>query len=80
MFWRMVRPRVHPEGSTASDRVAISTARLKEAGGARKTFRLSPEAHRALKYLTRRFKMESETAVVEKLLTEAARAKRSERD
>jgi hypothetical protein len=76
----MVRPRVHPEGSTATDRVAVSTARLIEAGGARKTFRLSPEAYLAMKYLMRRLKLESETALVEKLLTEAARKKRSERD
>jgi hypothetical protein len=72
---------VYPEGSTATDRVAVSTARLKELGGARKTFRLSPETHRALKYLMRRLRPESETALVEQLiLTEAARKKRSERD
>lgn len=76
----MVRPRVHPEGSTATDRVNASTARLRKAGGARKTFRLSPEAHRALKYLMRQLKSESETALVEKLLLEAAGKKRTARD
>jgi hypothetical protein len=75
----MVRPRVHPEGTTATQRVAVSTARLREAGGARKTFRLSPEAYRALKYLMRREQPESETALVEHLLIEAARKARSER-
>jgi hypothetical protein len=45
----MARPRKHPIGTTASERVAISTANLKSAGGARKTFRLSPEAHHALR-------------------------------
>ena len=33
------RPRKHPEGTTAAERVAISTQALQEAGGARKTFR-----------------------------------------
>lgn len=75
----MVRPRVHPEGTTPTQRVNASTARLKEAGGARKTFRLSPEANRALKYLVRRLNPASETDLVEQLLMDAARKLRSER-
>lgn len=65
----MARPRKHPIGTTASERVAISTANLKSAGGARKTFRLSPEAHHALQLLARQNDLyETETAVIEKLL------------
>jgi hypothetical protein len=56
--------------------VAVSTARLREAGGARKTFRLSPEAHHALKFLMRRLQTDTETALIEHLLlTEAAHQK-----
>lgn len=76
----MVRPRVHPEGTTPTQRVAASTARLVEAGGARKTFRLSPKAHAALLFLMKRLKPDSETALVEQLLTEAARKTRTQRE
>lgn len=44
----MGRRRIHPEGTTATVRVALSTATLKAAGGARKTFRLKPQVHQAL--------------------------------
>lgn len=49
----MGRPRIHPLGTTATQRVALSTAALKTAGGARKTFRLSAGAHEALQLLMR---------------------------
>ena len=70
----MSRPRKFPDGATASDRVAASTAALVAAGGARKTFRLSPEAHAALQQLMRAKDAPStETALVERLLLNAAK-------
>lgn len=63
------RPRKHPHGTTATVRVAVSTAALVDAGGARKTFRLSPEAHDVLKMLMRLAGAPTtETAVIEQLL------------
>ena len=49
----MARPRIHETGTTASQRVAASTAALVAAGGARKTFRLTKESHEALQMLMR---------------------------
>ncbi|MFZ4536213.1 hypothetical protein [Propionivibrio sp.] len=63
----MARPRIHPEGTTASQRVAASTAALTAAGGARKTFRLSPEANKALLVLIKSSAI-TETELIEKLL------------
>jgi hypothetical protein len=69
----MGRPRKFPDGSTASDRVAASTAALVAAGGARKTFRLSPHAHAALQSLmNRQSAPKNETALIEQLLLKAA--------
>lgn len=81
----MVRPRVHPEGTTASERVAASTSALVEAGGARKTFRLSPEANAALNFLLRQKSAPpTATALIEQLLIAAAlqakRARNRQRD
>jgi hypothetical protein len=65
------RPRKHPEGMTASQRVAASTASLKAAGGARKTFRLSPEANESLRVLmSLPDAPESETEMIERLLVD----------
>lgn len=74
----MSRPRKHPDGTTASQRVALSTAELIRVGGARKTFRLSPQASAALVFLVESSKDSiTETAVVEAaLLAEATRRKR----
>lgn len=47
----MPRPRKFPVGTTATQRVNASLAALKAAGGARKTWRLSPGANQALKFL-----------------------------
>lgn len=67
----MARPRIYKEGTTASQRVAASTAALVAAGGARKTFRLSPAAHDALKMLMRLPNApRSEAALIELLLVE----------
>jgi hypothetical protein len=73
----MVRRRFHPEGTTATERVAASTAALVEAGGARKTFRLSPEANAAMSFLMRRKAApETATALIKQLLCDAARRAR----
>jgi hypothetical protein len=75
----MSRPRKFPDGATANDRVAASTAALREAGGARKTFRLSPEAHTALKTLMRAMDAPpTETALIERLLLSAVESHRKE--
>ena len=69
----MARPRRFPEGTTASARVAASVAALVEAGGARRTFRLSPEANTALETLLKQpGAPASATALVERLLLTAA--------
>jgi len=55
-------------------RVAASTAALKAAGGARKTFRLSPDAKNALDALVSRSPHATETEIIERLLLAAARS------
>jgi len=63
------RPRKYPKGTTATQRVAISTAALKASGGARKTFRLSSEACQALQALVRKSSYPTtETEIIERLL------------
>ncbi len=69
----MGRPRIYPEGTSATQRVNASVAALKARGGARKTFRLSPEAVQALGEIQARTGEATETAVVERLLLEEAR-------
>jgi hypothetical protein len=65
----MPRPRKHPIGTTATQRVNASLAALKAAGGARKTWRLSPEANRALQYLIEAAGTAiTETEIIERLL------------
>ena len=74
----MARPRIHKEGTTATQRVAASTAALIAAGGARKTFRLSPAANEALQMLMHLTDAPAtETELMELLLlAERDRAKR----
>jgi hypothetical protein len=65
----MPRPRKFPTGTTATERVSVSVAALKAAGGARKTWRLSPEANRALQLIMRvAGAPATETALIERLL------------
>jgi hypothetical protein len=63
--WRMSRQRVFPIGTTATERVEASLKALVERGGARKTFRLKPEANAALKQLQRMLDAKTETEAVE---------------
>lgn len=68
----MPRPRIHPEGTTPTERVAASIAALRDAGGARKCFRLSPAANEALRRLVKAMGLPTETAVIEELLLAAS--------
>ncbi len=61
----MSRQRVFPIGTTATERVEASLKALVERGGARKTFRLKPEANAALKQLQRMLDAKTETEAVE---------------
>lgn len=73
----MSRARKYPHGTTATQRVAASTEALRQAGGARKTWRLSPAALAALTYLmTLPDAPSTETALIERLLVEEDRRKR----
>jgi len=73
----MGRRRIHPEGATARERVAASTAALIAAGGARKTFRLSPEANAALRLaMARPGAPATETDLIAHLLVAHAEAER----
>lgn len=69
----MARPRIHPIGTSATTRVNASVAALKERGGARKTWRLSPDATEALRIIQRITDAKTETAVIERLLLEEKR-------
>lgn len=69
----MTRPRIHPPGTTAGQRVAASTAALRAAGGARKTWRLGPQAHAALlQLMDAPGSPATETELIEGLLVAAA--------
>jgi hypothetical protein len=61
----MPRERIFPIGTTASERVEASLKALVERGGARKTFRLKPEANKALQQLQRMLDAKTETEAVE---------------
>lgn len=67
------RPRIYPEGETATDRVNRSVQALKDSGGARRTFRLSPEANEALKLLREKTGKTNDTAVVDDMLIKMAK-------
>lgn len=68
----MSRPRKHPVGTTATERVNASVANLKAAGGARKTWRLSPAAYAALQAVMDKSGAVTETEVIERLLLDEA--------
>ncbi len=64
----MPRRRKFKPGMTATERVNVSVRALKQRGDARKTRRLSPAAHKALKLIQRITHVPTETAVIERLL------------
>lgn len=64
----MPRRRKFKPGTTATERVNASVRALKQRGGARKTWRLSPAAHEALKFIQRITHAPTETAVIERVL------------
>lgn len=69
----MGRPRIYPEGTTATERVAQSTRKLVRAGGCRKTFRLKAQPATAMRLLMAQAGApKTETELIEKLLTDAA--------
>lgn len=78
----MGRPRVHPEGSTASDRVKAADEALRREGGKRLTIRLSGEAVRAIVLLRAEGGYLHDVEAIEAaLLAEAKRAwRRSTRE
>jgi hypothetical protein len=61
----MGRKRIHPEGTTATDRAELSLKELVKDGGARRTFRLSKEANAALKTIAKHLQSDSDTAALE---------------
>jgi len=64
----MARERIHPEGTDATYRVQESLKALVQQGGARKTFRLKPDANKALQQLVRLLRVNTETEAVEAAL------------
>lgn len=61
----MARERIHPEGTDATYRVQESLKALVQQGGARKTFRLKPDANKALQQLVKLLQVNTETEAVE---------------
>lgn len=61
----MSRERIHPEGTDATYRVQESLKALVQSGGARKTFRLKPDANKALQQLVKLLDVSTETEAVE---------------
>ena len=61
----MPRERIHPEGTDATYRVQESLKALVQQGGARKTFRLKPDANKALAQLVKLLGASTETQAVE---------------
>ncbi|MBP6529890.1 MAG: hypothetical protein KA260_07190 [Burkholderiales bacterium] len=61
----MPRERIHPEGTDATYRVQESLKALVQQGGARKTFRLKPDANKALFQLVKLLGASTETQAVE---------------
>ena len=66
----MARPRTHPEGTSAADRVAMHGARLKAAGGGRRSYAFGPDTMAALAAILARAGDRSETALIARLLRE----------
>lgn len=67
------RPRVHPEGTTATERVSRSLAALAAQGGMRKTFRFTGEAMADMDVLKARSPASTETEIILSLLAQAAK-------
>ena len=65
----MPRERIHPEGTDATYRVQESLKALVQQGGARKTFRLKPDANKALAQLVKLLGASTETQAVEAAIT-----------
>ena len=65
----MPRERIHPEGTDATYRVQESLKALVQQGGARKTFRLKPDANKALAQLVKLLGANTETQAVEAAIT-----------
>jgi hypothetical protein len=65
----MPRERIHPEGTDATYRVQESLKALVQQGGARKTFRLKPDANKALTQLVKLLGASTETQAVEAAIT-----------
>ena len=61
----MSRERIHPEGTDATYRVQESLKALVQLGGARKTFRLKPDANKALQQVVKMLRVSTETEAVE---------------
>ena len=76
----MARPRIHPDGTTAAERVIISVYENKRAGGDRKSFLLRPEANAALQALCGSKWGKNGAEVVNALLVHAARQLRKRSD
>ncbi len=64
----MARERIHPQGTDATYRVQESLKALVQQGGARKTFRLKPDANKALQQLVKLLAVNTETEAVEAAL------------
>jgi hypothetical protein len=67
------RPRIYEPGETATERVNRSLRNLVHSGGARRTFRLSPEANEALKLLRIDTGKTNDTAVIDEMLIKMAK-------
>ena len=68
------RPRVYPVNETATERVNRSVKQLLEKGGARRTFRLSPEANVALNEIRKLLGKNDDTAVINESLIRTHKA------
>ncbi len=73
----MARPRLHPVGTTAAQRVKLSIERLVAQGGARKSIRLKPETNKTLADLKTQLGVRTETEVIEQAILQLARARQA---
>lgn len=74
----MVRPRKHPQGSTAADRVRAADEALRRAGGKRLTLRLSGEAVESMRLARAAFGDTSDAALIHRLLLDEGERARNE--
>lgn len=70
----MGRPRKFPEGATASTRMSASNKALQDAGGMRKTVRLSKGSVDAITALKERWNVKTDLEVIERALMESAQS------